>query len=170
MGWIFGKRLGSRRARKTRRPPLDKSNIYTGFKTGLLCTSPSWLGVSLQDGPLLPVASRACKAQPETQAPEEACEQPRGSRRGPSAAGETQQEGEVAAGSCRRPQWLLWDLDQGMHGSKGQEDPTWSLMVCGLPGTKRLHYCPGTVPGQLGEQGSWFRIPHKLGHRCSHCL
>lgn len=28
-------------------------------------------------------------------------------------AGVTQQEGEVAAGSCRRPQWLLWGLDQG---------------------------------------------------------
>lgn len=73
--------------------------------------------------------------------------------------------GEVAAGSCRRLQWLLWDLDQGVPGG-----PTWSLMACGLPGTKCPHYCLGTIPGKLGEQGSWFRISHKLGHRCSHCL
>ena len=92
LGWVFGKRLGSRRARKTRGLPLDKSNIYTGFETGMLCTSPSWLGVSLQDQ-LLAAESSACKVQPETRAPKKACEQPRGSTEAPATAGVTQQEG-----------------------------------------------------------------------------
>lgn len=44
LGWIFGKRPGSGKARKTRRLPLDKSNIYTGFETGLFCIPlpPGW--------------------------------------------------------------------------------------------------------------------------------
>lgn len=41
---VFGERLGSERTRKTRRLPRDKSNIYTGFETGLLCTSPLLAG------------------------------------------------------------------------------------------------------------------------------
>lgn len=72
-GWRFGKRPGSGRARKTRRLPLDKSNIYTGLETDALCTSCSGLGVSLEDQLPPSAASSACKAQSETRAPEKAC-------------------------------------------------------------------------------------------------
>lgn len=36
-------------------------------------------------------------------------------REAPDTAGVTQQEREVAAGSCRRPRWLLGALDQGLQ-------------------------------------------------------
>lgn len=99
----MGKGLEAGGSRKTRRLPLDKSNIYTVFETGMLCTSPSWL-----ESPAPSLSSlkpellrRPVNSQEEVQ-------------EAPGTAGVTQQEGEVAAGSCRRPQWLLRGLDQGL--------------------------------------------------------
>lgn len=109
LGWIFGKSIGSRRARKTRHLPLDKSNIYTAFETGVLSVplppgreSPCKTSSSSQQCPVL--AKHSLK--PELlRRPANSQEEARGA---PGTAGVTQQEGEVAAGSCRRPQWLLW--------------------------------------------------------------
>lgn len=70
----------------------------------------------------------------------------------------TQQGDGVAAGDlsghCEAWTKACW-------GPKYQEDPIWALMMGGLPGAKCLHYCLGTIPGQLGGQGSWFRTPPK---------
>lgn len=77
----------------------------------------------------------------------------------------------MAAGSSRRPQWLLWGLDQGLLWLQAPGGPHLSLGGGWLAGAKRLHYCLGNIPGQPGGQGACFLTlyRHKVGQGYSHC-
>lgn len=42
-----------------------------------------------------------------------------------------------------------------------REDPTWSLKAGGLPGTKCLRSCMGTIPGSWDNRGPRLECPPK---------
>ena len=159
-GWRFGKRPGSGRARKTRRLPLDKSNIYTGLETDVLCTSCSRLGVSLEDQLPPSAASSACKAQSETRAPEKTCV-PTAKRKhqGPQHCRCDPAGDEVAAGNVgyRSGRGGAWP--EACWGSECQEDPAWASRVDGASGPKCLHCCRLET-----FQGSWENRGPGVGH------
>lgn len=138
----------------------------------MLCTSCSRLGVSLEDQLPPSAASRACKAQSETRAPEKACvrtakrkhQRPQHCRDDPAVD-------EVAAGKAGDRSGRCGTWTEACWGSRCQEDPAWASRVDGSSGAKCLQLLlPGDLSRQLGKQGSWCRTPHKVGQGCSCCL
>lgn len=81
--------------------------------------------------------------------------------RGPGTAGVTQQEGEAAAGSCGRPQWLLWGPDQGLLWLQVPGGPHLGFDGGWLARGQMPVLLPGNHARAAERTGSWFRTPSK---------
>ena len=153
-GWRFGKRPGSGRARKTRRLPLDKSNIYTGLETAVLCTSCSRPSLPGRPAPSLSSIQGLQSTVWNPSSWEVLCEN---SQEEAPEASALQGQSSRGWGGCwqrSRPRWPLWGLDRGLLGLQ-------------VPGGPRLGFKGGwLIRGQMpATAAAWgpFKAAGRIG-------
>lgn len=69
----------------------------------------------------------------------------------------------MAAGSCRRPRWLLGALDQGLLWLQVPGKPHLGSDGGWLARGQMLTLLPGNHSRGAGRKESWYRTPHNVG-------
>lgn len=148
----MGKGLGAGGLEKQDAFPLTRAIFTQGLRQP--CSVPPAPGrVSLEDQLPPSAASRACKAQSETRAPEKSCARTaKRKHQRPQHCRDNPAGDEVAAGNGADHGGRCGAWTEACWGSRCQEDPAWASRVDGSSGAKCLQLLlPGDLSRQLGE-------------------